>query len=66
MSVAMDFSTQKSPSIVDGLFDYITVELLGCAMPRTKAPAARVPLPPRPADAEDGAELYDTYAHAER
>ena len=35
----MDFSTQKSPSIVDGLFDYITVELLGCAMPRTKAPA---------------------------
>ena len=62
----MDFSTQKSPSIVDGLFDYITVGLLGCAMPRTKAPAARVPLPPRPADVEDGAELYDTYAHAER
>ena len=33
---------------------------------RELAPAARVPLPPRPADVEDGAELYDTYAHAER
>ena len=63
----MDFSSaQKAPSVIDSMFDYITVELLGCAMPRTKAPAARVPLPPRPADVEDGAELYDTYAHAER
>ena len=58
---------KRTLGVFDNLVDFITVELLGCAMARAKpAPPPRIPVQ-RPGTIEEGderLELHDTYAHA--